>query len=129
MDFLPPLKPEQMKEQYLKSNVFVSPSSIENSPNSLGEAMMLGVPCVSSLVGGVGNMLQNEVEGYVYQHDAPYMLAYYVMKIFNMQENDAAALDAMTNAASLHAGQLFDRRTNAENMLEIYERIAQWRSV
>ena len=51
------------------------------------------------------------------------------MKIFNMQENDAAALDAMTNAASLHAGQLFDRRTNVENMLEIYERIAQWRSV
>lgn len=123
VDFLPPLKPEQMKEQYLKSNVFVSPSSIENSPNSLGEAMMLGVPCVSSLVGGVGNMLQNGVEGYVYQHDAPYMLAYYVMKIFDMQENDAVALHAMTNAASLHAGQLFDRRKNAGTMLEIYERI------
>ena len=84
---------------------------------------MLGVPCVSSLVGGVGNMLQNGVEGYVYQHDAPYMLAYYVMKIFDMQENDATALHAMTNAASLHAGQLFDRRKNAGTMLEIYERI------
>lgn len=68
-------------------------------------------------------MLKNEVEGYVYQHDAPYMLACYVMKIFDMQERDAAALDAMTNAASLHAEQLFDRRKNAGNMLEIYERI------
>ena len=68
-------------------------------------------------------MLQNGVEGYVYQHDAPYMLAYYVMRIFDMQENDAAALHAMTNAASLHAGQLFDRRKNAGTMLEIYERI------
>lgn len=76
VEFLPPLKADEMKRMYLKSNVFVSPSSIENSPNSLGEAMMLGVPCVSSLVGGVGNMLIDGAEGFTYQHDAPYMLAY-----------------------------------------------------
>ena len=64
VEFLPPLKADEMKRMYLKSNVFVSPSSIENSPNSLGEAMMLGVPCVSSLVGGVGNMLIDGAEGF-----------------------------------------------------------------
>ena len=69
-----------MKERFLKSNVFVSPSTIENSPNSLGEAMLLGIPCISSDVGGVKNLLKHEEEGYVYQTDAPYMLAYYVKK-------------------------------------------------
>ena len=88
VEFLPPLKADEMKRMYLKSNVFVSPSSIENSPNSLGEAMMLGVPCVSSLVGGVGNMLIDGAEGFTYQHDAPYMLAYYVMEIFRLQEEN-----------------------------------------
>ena len=95
VEFLPPLKADEMKRMYLKSNVFVSPSSIENSPNSLGEAMMLGVPCVSSLVGGVGNMLINGAEGFTYQHDAPYMLAYYVMEIFRLQEENRRQLEDM----------------------------------
>lgn len=120
VEFLTPLKSDEMKKMYLKSNVFVSPSSIENSPNSLGEAMMLGVPCVSSLVGGVGNMLVNGVEGFTYQHDAPYMLAYYVMKIFDWQDNKKNELISMTDAAHLHALTLFNRRENAQRMLDIY---------
>ena len=120
VEFLPPLKADEMKKMYLKSNVFVSPSSIENSPNSLGEAMILGVPCVSSLVGGVGNMLIDGVEGFFYQHDAPYMLAFYVMRIFETQDRQREQLVYMTDAAQAHAQRLFDRRKNAEQMLEIY---------
>ena len=123
VEFLPPLKADEMKRMYLKSNVFVSPSSIENSPNSLGEAMMLGVPCVSSLVGGVGNMLINGVEGFTYQHDAPYMLAYYVMEIFRLQKENRQQLADMTDMAHSHAMSLFDSEKNAANMLEIYSGI------
>lgn len=84
--FTGPLSEEQMCERYLKSHVFVSPSTIENSPNSLGEAMLLGMPCVSSYVGGVPDMLEDKKEGFLYQADAPYMLAYYVMKMFDNDE-------------------------------------------
>ena len=55
------------------------------------------------------------------------MLAFYVMKIFKQQDEDRASLDGMTRAARLHAQQLFDRRENAENMLGIYEQVAQRR--
>lgn len=123
VEFLPALKADEMKEMYLKSNVFVSPSSIENSPNSLGEAMMLGVPCVSSLVGGVGNMLKHEKEGFTYQHDAPYMLACYVMRVFKEQETNKELVTDMTDAAHEHALTLFDRRKNAETMLGIYGKV------
>lgn len=123
VEFLPPLKADEMKRMYLKSNVFVSPSSIENSPNSLGEAMMLGVPCVSSLVGGVGNMLIDGAEGFTYQHDAPYMLAYYVMEIFRLQKENRQQLADMTDMAHSHAMSLFDSEKNAANMLEIYSGI------
>ena len=57
IEFLGPLNAEQMKQAYLKSNVFVCPSSIENSPNSLGEAQLLGVPHVASYVGGIADMM------------------------------------------------------------------------
>ena len=42
--FLGRLNAEQMRDRYLKSSLFLCPSSLENSPNSLGEAMLLGSP-------------------------------------------------------------------------------------
>ncbi|MCI5602224.1 MAG: glycosyltransferase, partial [Clostridiales bacterium] len=113
------LTEQKMKECFLKSNVFVSPSTIENSPNSLGEAMLLGVPCISSDVGGVKNLLKHEEEGYVYQMDAPYMLAYYVKKIFAMGKQ----AETIGAKAKEHATNTHNRDQNLEVLLKIYEDI------
>ena len=64
--FLGRLSAQQMKEQYLKSHLFVCPSSIENSPNSLGEAMLLGMPCVSAEVGGISSIFTGGEDGTLY---------------------------------------------------------------
>lgn len=42
--FLGRLQAEDMCDAYLKSELFVSASALENSPNSVGEAMLLGMP-------------------------------------------------------------------------------------
>lgn len=117
--FLGTLSEEEMCEQYLKSNVFVSCSSIENSPNSLGEAMILGVPTVSSDVGGVKNMLTHEKEGFVYQADAPYMLAYYIEKLFE----DVCLQKEFSQNARSHALHTHNRFENTETVLNIYNDI------
>ncbi|QRN85475.1 glycosyltransferase family 4 protein [Clostridia bacterium] len=114
------LNEKKMCERYLKSNVFVCPSSIENSPNSLGEAMILGVPCVASDVGGVADMLKHKEEGFVYQSDAPYMLAYYVCELF---QNENLALN-FSRKASDHALETHDREKNTKRLIEIYRNIA-----
>ena len=44
------LDENSMRDQYLRSHVFISASTIENSPNSVGEAMLLGVPVVTNVV-------------------------------------------------------------------------------
>lgn len=64
--FLGKLSAVQMKEQYLRSHLFVCPSSIENSPNSLGEAMLLGMPCVSAEVGGIASIFTGGEDGILY---------------------------------------------------------------
>lgn len=117
--FLGMLSEEEMCDRYLKSNVFVSASTIENSPNSVGEAMLLGCPVVASDVGGVKNMLLHEKEGFIYQSSAPYMLAYYIKKIFG---NDSFALNISKNARK-HASQTHDRELNINNLSDIYEEI------
>ncbi len=72
----------EMRQQYLKSNVFVCPSSIENSPNSVGEAQLLGVPCVASYVGGTPDMIKHETSGLLYRFEETEMLAKGLCRIF-----------------------------------------------
>lgn len=115
------LKEEDMRDRYLKSHVFVSPSSIENSSNSIGEAMLLGMPVVASDVGGVKNFMEHDKEGYLYQSDAPYMLAYYICKVFD--DDDRAV--KMGQCARKHALLSYDREKNLKDMLQIYQEIAR----
>lgn len=108
-----------MKQAYLRANVFALPSTIENSPNSLGEAMLLGVPCVAADVGGVTNLMRPG-EGYVYQSTAPYMLAHYIMAVFAQEEG----AQQMGQLAREHALRTHDPEQNLETLLKVYQEIA-----
>jgi glycosyltransferase involved in cell wall biosynthesis len=110
---------KEMRDQYLKSNVFVCPSSIENSPNSLAEAMILGVPSVASYVGGIPDMLKHQEEGFLYQADAPYMLAYYICEIF---KDENLAIKLSKNAHD-HALSTHNQEVNHNALLAIYQKI------
>ena len=117
--FLGMLDATQMKEQYLSANVFVSASSIENSPNSVGEAMLLGCPVVSSFVGGTMNMIRHGEEGYLYQATAPYMLANYVKKIFS----DDTLAKSISKKGRAKALITHDKETNYSALMSIYKKI------
>lgn len=117
--FLGLLDEVRMCERFRRSHVFVSPSSIENESNSVGEAMLLGMPVVSSFVGGVYNFMDNAKEGYFYQNDASYMLPYYICKVF---DDDERAI-RMGECARKHALRSFNRKENLQKMLSIYSKI------
>lgn len=117
--FLGVLNEKEMCDQFLKSNVFVSPSSIENSPNSVGEAMLLGMPIVASYVGGTMDMLKDKEEGFLYQADAPYMLAHYVSEVFS----SASSAKGMGYRAFQHASITHNLEDNYRNLLAIYKEV------
>lgn len=119
ISFLGMLSEEDMCLRFCKSHVFVSPSTIENSPNSVGEAMILGCPVVSTDVGGVKNMMLHGKEGFIYQSSAPYMCAYYVMKLF---DDDKLSLD-FSSAGREHAQKIFNREKNYQTLIDIYKTV------
>ena len=110
------LNAEEMKQEYLRSNVFVCPSSIENSPNSLGEAQILGVPCVASYVGGIPDMMRGN-EDNLYRFEEVEMLAEKVCRIFEKRDNQQLMFR--------QASERHDRVRNAACLLEIYHNIAR----
>ena len=107
---------EGMIDHYLRANVFVCSSTIENSSNSIGEAMLLGMPVIASDVGGVKSIITHQVDGLLYQTDAPYMLADAIMKVF---DNVKWACKLGENAQK-RASEIHDRVKNTETLKDIY---------
>ena len=73
--FLGFLHAEALSQQLARAHVFVLPSWIENSPNSLAEAMAMGLPCVASRVGGVSSMIDQGQTGLLVNPGNPAKLA------------------------------------------------------
>ncbi|MEN9729771.1 MAG: hypothetical protein RLZ91_888, partial [Bacteroidota bacterium] len=57
--------PEKMIQIYQAADVFVTPSLEENLPNTLMEALACGTPCVGFAIGGIPEMIDHQVNGYV----------------------------------------------------------------
>lgn len=119
--FLGRLSAEEMCEAYLQSHVFVSASSMENSPNSVGEAMLLGMPVVSSKVGGTESLMTDEKEGLFYPHQDTAALTAAVCRIFE----DASFAGKLGEQARERAALTHDPDTNYRQLTEIYQAMAK----
>lgn len=118
--FIGRLNAEQMKRQYLDSNVFVCPSSIENSPNSVGEAMLLGVPSVCAEVGGISSIFTDGTDGILYPAGNIGKLAEAVKKMFAGGEQ----VEKYTEAERFHAKRTHDADKNYRRLVEIYREMS-----
>lgn len=114
ISFIGNLNAHEMKKEYLNCNVFVCPSSIENSPNSLGEAQILGVPCVASYVGGIPDMMKG-MEDNLYRFEEVEMLAKIVCGVF--ENNDRQ------NVCPSIALKRHNRDINRNTLIEVYKKI------
>lgn len=117
--FLPPLDELGMLNRFLKSHVFVLPSSIENSSNSLAEAQVLGVPSIASYVGGTPSMIDDGDTGLLYRFEEYEMLA---KKINDVFEDDSLAEKLSIKERERAIGR-HDRDVIVKRMLEIYQSI------
>ena len=119
IEFLGILSADEMKNQLLSSHIYVMPSCIENSPNTLGEAMVLGTPSIASFVGGVVDLGMHNDDLLMYRYEDVEVLAAYIDKILS-DDNYAMELSmrSRVNAIKLH-----DKDKIVKDMIDIYESI------
>ena len=117
--FLNNLNEQDMRNRMVQSHIFISPSLVENSPNSIGEAMILGTPVISSYVGGVSNMIEHNKSGLLYPPNQPNILAQYIIDIF---ENNSLANYISVNEKK-KALEIYDIKKNTNSMRKIYKEI------
>jgi len=89
VEFLGYLDDAAMARELLRAHLFVISSYVENSPNSLAEAMLVGMPCVASYVGGIPSMLEDGRTGWLYPVDDIPLLA---ERIRTVLRDDGAAV-------------------------------------
>lgn len=108
-----------VKERLLKSNLFICSSTIENSANSLGEAMILGVPCVTANVGGIPGIFTDGSDGIMFERGDVSGLASAVETIFE----DSDLTDRFSNHAVMHARITHNPNANYQRLLDVYRQI------
>lgn len=69
---------DEIVDIILNSDLYIHPSYIDNSPNSLCEAQLLGIPVVACNVGGVSSLISDGQTGFLIPANAPYELVYII---------------------------------------------------
>lgn len=116
IEFTGPLKARQVAEKLSKVNAYVLCSAVENSPNTLGEAMMVGTTCVAAYVGGVADMAEDGKEALFFRNDDPKLLAWNLKRVF---DDDALAL-SLSEAGKKRAIITHDPESNAQMLIDAY---------
>lgn len=113
------LTADRLADYLTRMNVAVIPSAIENAPNSLAEAQLVGTPCIATYVGGNMDMMEHNKEGFLYCFNEPNMLAEYINQIFESPELAAS----FSEKGKQTAKRRHDPQTLETMLLEIYNNI------
>jgi glycosyltransferase involved in cell wall biosynthesis len=86
IQLLGPLQEQELINEMLNANLYVHPSHIENSSNSICEAMLLGMPIIATYAGGTPSILGDKNEGLLVQDGDPYALAGAIIELYKNRE-------------------------------------------
>ncbi|MFA7171683.1 MAG: glycosyltransferase family 4 protein, partial [Candidatus Paceibacterota bacterium] len=69
------LEGRELLKAYQKADVFALPTSNDSQPLVILEAMAVGLPVVSTCIGGIPTMIENGKEGFLIKPNSPQILA------------------------------------------------------
>jgi len=111
---------DRLVEYYSISNVFVLPSFHENLPTSVLEAMACELPCIATNVGGVPEIVQNNVNGLLIPPGDVKQLSNKINHLLNNQEE----CRTMGKKARETVVKRFSWKNNIKRIVDLYESLS-----
>lgn len=119
VEFLGIRKSEAFIDQLRQSDLFIHPSYIDNSPNSVCEAQILGLPVIACNVGGLSSLVKNNVTGVLVPSNGVYEIVDCV-KNYDKNPSNFKKLGRTAKEEALHR---HDRNKIVAELLLVYEKI------
>lgn len=113
------MSPLQIVQEMASAHLYVMPSHIENNSNSLCEAMLIGMPCLASNVGGMDSLIAHNQNGVLFKDGDAYELA---TKIVDLLENKEVLLK-IAQTAYIDANERHNKQNIIQNLISIYKSI------
>lgn len=113
------LSADEMVNEYLAANVFVCASAIENSSNSVCEAMLVGTPIVATDVGGMRSLFGNNCDMLVGFGDT-YILSRHILDILG----DSNSVESICELRKKNTMKRHQAGDIIIEMLSVYKDIA-----
>lgn len=95
--------PDELQRLLLSADMYVHTAYIDNSPNAVCEAQYLGLPIISTNVGGIPSLVLDGKEGKLVPANSCYNMAYEIMSL--AEDNDRQKFyseNSMTHAKERH---------------------------
>ena len=112
---------KQILEELASADFFIHPSIIDNSPNAICEAQLVGTPVIASNVGGVPQLVDDKRTGFLYPYNEPHTLAFLIGNLYR----DKELLTQISNWESTTAKIRHDPKRVADIVVQTYEKILE----
>lgn len=76
----------EVAKELSEADVYVHTAIIDNSPNSLCEAQIIGCPVIATNVGGIPQLIENGKTGFLFPFNEPHTLAFTLMNIYGNKD-------------------------------------------
>jgi glycosyltransferase involved in cell wall biosynthesis len=83
VDLLGVLEPAAIAREFRQAALYVHPAHMDNSPNALCEAMLVGLPCAASFVGGIPSLVRDGETGLLFHDREPVMLGHAIERLLD----------------------------------------------
>jgi glycosyltransferase involved in cell wall biosynthesis len=107
-----------LAEIYSAADVFVSPSIEDNLPNMIMEAMSCGTPVVAFNTGGIPDLIDHQVNGYMAEFKSSTDLAEGINDVLNTGNHDKYA-----SAARYKVKRMFNNEKVAGQYIDLYKSV------
>jgi glycosyltransferase involved in cell wall biosynthesis len=125
VQFIDKLNEIEMMMEFKKCHIYVMGSSIENSSNTLGEAMCMGVPIIVPFVGGIPSLVTDEHEALYYRFEDIAQMAWQIRRI--LLDRSLAVKLGVNARKKAEKTYVSDAITN--RLVEIYKEIINTHNV